>query len=57
MNNNEDFNDVKTVAKFLLACREQSGGISVEEAIIAFSNISGYDVALLKNIVYSNERK
>lgn len=48
----EDFNDIKSVAKFLL-----KGEGDKEEAIEAFSKITGYDVALLKNIVASTERK
>jgi len=43
----EDFNDIKLVAQFLL----EKEGVSREEALEAFSRISGYDVALLKNIV------
>lgn len=43
----EDFNDVKIVAKFLL----EKEGVTREEALEAFSRISGYDVALLKNII------
>jgi len=49
----EDFNDIKIVAKFLL----EKEGVSREEALLAFSNITGYDVALLKNIVTNKERK
>jgi hypothetical protein len=54
---NDEVKDIKIVAEFLLSCKEQPGGISPEEAIIAFSNITGYDVALLKNIVNPKERK
>ena len=43
----EDFNDIKIVAQFLL----EKEGVSREEALEAFSRISGYDVALLKNII------
>lgn len=49
----EDFNDIKIVAQFLL----EKEGISREEALLAFSNVTGYDVALLKNIVTNKERK
>lgn len=49
----EDFNDIKIVAKFLL----EKEGVSREEAISAFSRITNYDVALLKNIVNNIERK
>jgi hypothetical protein len=49
----EDFNDIKIVAKFLL----EKEGVSREEAISAFSRITNYDVALLKNIVNNTERK
>jgi hypothetical protein len=43
----DDFNDIKVVTKFLL----EKEGVTREEAIEAFSRISGYDVALLKNII------
>jgi hypothetical protein len=49
----EDFNDIKIVAKFLL----EKEGVSREEAISAFSRVTNYDVALLKNIVNNTERK
>ena len=49
----EDFNDIKIVAKFLL----EKEGVTREEAISAFSRITNYDVALLKNIVNNTERK
>lgn len=49
----EDFNDIKIVAQFLL----EKEGVSREEALLAFSNVTGYDVALLKNIVTNKERK
>jgi hypothetical protein len=49
----EDFNDIKIVAKFLL----EKEGVPREEAISAFSRITNYDVALLKNIVNNTERK
>jgi hypothetical protein len=49
----EDFNDIKIVAKFLL----EKEGVSREEALNAFSRITNYDVALLKNIVNNTERK
>lgn len=48
----EDFNDVKCVAEFLL-----KGEGNKEEVLEAFSKITGYDVALLKSIVFNNERK
>ena len=48
----EDFNDIKLVAKFLL----EKEGVSREEALLAFSRVTGYDVALLKNIVANKER-
>lgn len=49
----EDFNDIKIVAQFLL----EKEGVSREEAVLAFSRVTGYDVALLKNIVTNKERK
>lgn len=49
----EDFNDIKIVAQFLL----EKEGVSREEALLAFSCLTGYDVALLKNIVSNKERK
>ena len=49
----EDFNDIKIVAQFLL----EKEGVSREEALLAFSRLMGYDVALLKNIVSDKERK
>ena len=48
----KDFNDIKCVAEFLL-----KGEGNREEVIEAFSKITGYDVALLKSIVFSTERK
>lgn len=59
---NEQLYDVLVVARFLLWLEREDptaiwGGERIDDVIQSFSNITGYDVALLKNIVSNKERK
>lgn len=59
---NDDIFDILIVSRFLLWFEKANpgaiwGGEKIDDVIQSFSNLTGYDVALLKNIISSKERK
>lgn len=58
----DQFYDILVVSRFLLWLEREDptaiwGGEKIDEVVRSFSNITGYDVALLKNMVSKHERK
>lgn len=58
----DQFYDILVVSRFLLWLEREDpgaiwGGEKIDDVVRSFSNITGYDVALLKNMVSKHERK